>query len=155
VFIAWGNDVEITTTRSPTTARSADYGENRRAGLRGGIYVRFAGALTAKLSNSNGRKPALRVHDNRVDQPAGRALTAIAFGPVSIVNNHLSSAFTGRFGFIDTAFGATLVSNLGGVHRLIARLFGNKAGNGYSALAEAVLPGGETIYDDASCGSTR
>jgi hypothetical protein len=149
VFIAWGNDIEITdNTLADNGAITADYEENRRAGLRGGIYVRFAGALTAKLSSSNGRKAALRVHDNRVDQPAGRALTAFAFGPVSIVNNHLSSAFTGRFGFIDTAFGATLVGNLGGVHRLIARLFGNKAGNSYSRVAEAVLPGGETIYDD-------
>ncbi len=38
----------------------------------------------AASSASSGRKPALRVHDNRVDQPAGRALTVFAFGPVSV-----------------------------------------------------------------------
>jgi hypothetical protein len=118
--------------------------------MRGGIYVRFAGALTGRLSASSGRRPALRVHDNRVDQPAGRALTACAFGPLSVANNHLSSEFTGRFGFIDTAVGAVLLGNLGGMHRLIARLAGGKIDNAgrFAALAESALPGGETIYDD-------
>jgi hypothetical protein len=151
VFVGWGNDVAITdNTLTANGAITPDYEENRRAGIRGGIYVRFTGALTGRLSASSGRKPALQVHDNRVDQPAGRALTAFAFGPVSIANNHLSSEFTGRFGFIDTAVGGVLVGNLGGVHRLIARLAGGKidSANRYVALAEASLPGGETIFDD-------
>ena len=141
VFVGYGNDLEITdNVLAANGAITADYEENRRAGLRGGIYVRFAGALTTQLSTSSGRKPALRVHDNRVDQPAGRALTAFAFGPVSIANNHLNSEFTGRFGFIDTAVGGVLVGNLGGIHRLIARLAGGKIDNAnrFAALAEAV-----------------
>jgi len=151
VFVGWGNDVEITdNTISANGAMTPDYEEKRRAGLRGGIYVRFAGATVSKLSTSSGRQPALRVHDNRVDQPAGRALTAFAFGPVSVANNHLSSEFTGRFGFIDTAFGGVLLCNLGGMHRLIARMAGGKLGNSkrFPTLAEASLPGGETIFAD-------
>ncbi|HMO47505.1 MAG TPA: hypothetical protein PKB14_15920 [Rubrivivax sp.] len=152
VFVGYGNDVELTdNTLAANGAITAGYEENRRAGLRGGIYVRFAGALTARLSASTGRKPALRVHDNRVDQPAGRALTAFAFGPVSIANNHFSSEFTGRFGFLDAAFGGVLVGNFGGMHRLIARRFGGRIDNAagrFAALAEAALPGGETIYGD-------
>jgi hypothetical protein len=151
VFVGWGNDVAITdNTLAANGAITPDYEENRQAGIRGGIYVRFAGAITGRLSASSGRKPALQVHDNRVDQPAGRALTAFAFGPVSIANNHLSSEFTGRFGFIDAAVGGVLVGNLGGVHRLIARLAGGRidSANRYAALAEASLPGGETIFDD-------
>ena len=107
------------TTCSPPTARSPpDFESNRSAGIRGGIYVRFAGALTTQLSTSSGRKPALRVHDNRVDQPAGRALTAFAFGPVSVANNHFNSEFTGRFGFLDTVRRRRRWSlNLGGIHR--------------------------------------
>ncbi|HPO19119.1 MAG TPA: hypothetical protein PLO07_07985, partial [Rubrivivax sp.] len=66
VFVGYGNDVEVTdNTLAANGAITADYEENRRAGLRGGIYVRFAGALTARLSASTGRKPALRVHDDR------------------------------------------------------------------------------------------
>ena len=150
LFVGWGNDVEIAdNTISANGAITSDYEEKRRAGLRGGIYVRFAGALISRLSTSGGRQPALRVHDNRVDQPAGRALTAFAFGPVSIANNHLSSQFTGRFGFIDTAVGGVLVGNLGGVHRLIARLASRRidSANRYSAQAESSLPGGETLFD--------
>jgi len=151
VFVGWGNDVEITdNTLAANGAITAGFEENRKAGLRGGLYVRFAGAMTSQLSKSTGRKPALRVHDNRVDQPAGRALTAFAFGPVSIANNHFSSQFTGRFGFLDTAFGSVLVGNLGGVHRLIARLFGNRITDtpAFASRAEASLPGGETLFDD-------
>ena len=91
------------------------------------------------------------MHDNRVDQPAGRALTAFAFGPVSFANNHLNSEFTGRFGFIDTAVGGVLIVNLGGIHRLIARLFGKLARQREPTSprsAEPSLPGGETIFDD-------
>jgi hypothetical protein len=151
VFVGWGNDVEITdNTITSNGAITPDYEERRRAGLRGGIYVRFAGAVVSRLSASSGRRPALRVHDNRVDQPAGRALTAFAFGPVSIANNHFSSEFTGRFGFIDTAFGGVLVANLGGMHRLIARLAGRKIDSSkrYATVAEAALPGGETLFTD-------
>jgi len=151
VFVGWGNDVEITdNTITANGAITPDYEEKRRAGLRGGIYIRFAGAIVSKLSTSSGRQPALRVHDNRVDQPAGRALTAFAFGPVSVANNHLSSEFTGRFGFIDTAFGGVLLCNLGGMHRLLARLAGGKLGDSkrFPERAEASLPGGETIVDD-------
>ena len=114
--------------------------------------MRFAGALTTQLSTSTGRKPALRVHDNRVDQPAGRALTAFAFGPVSVANNHLNSEFTGRFGFIDTAVGGVLLVNLGGIHRLLARAVRQQvstaATQSFAALRRAALPGGETMFDD-------
>ncbi|WP_338761579.1 hypothetical protein [Massilia sp. METH4] len=147
VFVGWGNDVEIVdNTLAGNGTVTAGYEDNRRAGLRGGLYIRFAGALSERLSQSTGRTPALRVHDNRVDQPAGRALTAFAFGPVSVANNHFSSAHTGRFGFLDAAFGGVLLLNFGGIHRLVARMTDNA--NNAGAVAEAGLPGGETLFDD-------
>src|SRR4030095_9440537 len=95
----------------------------------------------------------------RIDQPAGRALTAFAFGPLSVANNHFNSEFTGRFGFLDTFVGGALILNLGGIHRFMARLFGNylghlgsrtgaASGRGFAVVAERPLPGGETIFDD-------
>src|SRR5690606_13191171 len=73
-----------------------------------------------------------------------------AFGPVSVANNHLSSEFTGRSGFLDAAFGGVLILNLGGVYRLIARVAGGKLDNTgrFKEAAEASLPGGETIVSD-------
>ncbi len=125
VFIGYGNDVEITdNVLAGNGAITPDYEADKQAGLRGGFYVRFAGALTTQFSSSSGRKPALRVHDNRVDQPAGRALTVFAFGPVSCAKNHLNSENTGQFQFIDTLVGGVLLLNFGGVHRLIERMFG-------------------------------
>lgn len=151
VFVGYGNDLEITDNvlaANGTVAAGTD--DNRRNGLRGGFYIRFAGALTSQYSTSSGRKPALRVHDNRVDQPAGRALTSFAFGPVSIANNHLNSEHSGHFGLLDTVVGGVLLFNLGGIHRLLARKAGKLFGsaNAFAARAELALPGGETLFDD-------
>ncbi|MFC4863336.1 hypothetical protein ACS8MQ_19570 [Pseudomonas sp. MAHUQ-62] len=157
VFVGYGDNLDITgNALNVNGASTEDYERARKAGIRGGIYVRFAGSLTRELSTSSGAKPALRVHDNRVDQPAGRALTAFAFGPVSVANNHFNSEFTGLFGFLDTAVGAVLILNLGGIHRLLARVLGaymafEPTGAGkrrFAVAAEQSLPGGETLFDD-------
>ena len=169
VFVGYGDNLEITDNVLASNGETtADFERNRNAGIRGGIYVRFAGAVTTQLSTSSGHNAALRVHDNRVDQPAGRALTAFAFGPVSVANNHLNSEFTGLFGFLDTFVGGALIINFGGIHRLIARIFGNYLGHvagvapnlstnaavgltrgkAFAVVAERALPGGETLFDD-------
>ncbi|QQZ39394.1 right-handed parallel beta-helix repeat-containing protein [Pseudomonas sp. SK3(2021)] len=158
VFVGYGDNLEITdNVLAANGATTADFEKNRNAGIRGGIYVRFAGAITTRLSTSSGRNAALRVHDNRIDQPAGRALSAFTFGPVSVANNHFNSEFSGLFGFLDTAVGGVLILNLGGIHRLLARRFGAylvfepgaSAGKGrFAVVAEQALPGGETLFDD-------
>jgi hypothetical protein len=162
VFVGYGNDLEI--TDNVLVANGVETGDKEGAlqeGLRGGFYIRFAGALTTQLSASTGRKPALRVHDNRIDQPVGRALTAFAFGPVSVANNHFNSELTGRYGFIDTAVGNVLILNFGGIHRMLARMYSRYIKNfdtykqtsaysrqtSFAAIAELMLPGGETIFD--------
>lgn len=150
VFVGYGNDLEFTdNVLAGNGATTGDFERNRRAGIRGGLYVRFAGALTTQSSTSTGRKPALRVLDNRIDQPAGRALTVGAFGPVSVANNHFNSELTGLYGFIDTMVGGVLVLNLGGVHRWLTRTFASflDFDDQFSRVAERALPGGETIVD--------
>ncbi len=155
IFVGYSNDLQIddnvlAANGSTAAATPADYEKQRRAGIRGGIVVRFAGALTTQLSTSSGRKLALGVNRNQVDQPAGRALTAYVFGPVAVCDNHFNSELSGLFGFLDTAFGAVLLLNLGGIHRLLARVLGKYLARdqSYAATAEGALPGGETIFDD-------
>ncbi|NHZ80802.1 hypothetical protein F2P44_16195 [Massilia sp. CCM 8695] len=151
LFVGHGDHLEITdNVLADNGADIGDYERARNAGIRGGIFVRFAGALNARFSSSTGRKPALRVHDNRVDQPSGRALTVFAFGPLSVANNHLNSEYSGLFGMLDTIVGGALVLNLGGIHRLAIRLFGKLLDHdkNFRAAAETALPGGETLFDD-------
>jgi hypothetical protein len=141
VFVGHGDDLEITDNVIAGNGTATEgFEQNRQAGLRGGIYVRFAGALTCQYSASSGRKPSLGVHDTRVDQPAGRALTAFAFGPVSCADNHLNSGLTGLFQFLDAAFGAVLVVNLGGIHRFLARTLGASIGRGAHVRVDDELP---------------
>ncbi|MES2717461.1 MAG: hypothetical protein V4795_16975 [Pseudomonadota bacterium] len=159
IFVGYGDNLEVSDNVLAANGVAAGDAQRRLdAGIGGGIFIRFAGAITSRLSTSSGHQPALRVHDNRVDQPAGRALSAFAFGPVSVANNHLNSEASGRFGFLDLAVGGVWLMNLGGIHRLLARLFGQLldhvghdrrlvAGKAYATLAEAALPGGETIFD--------
>lgn len=156
IFVGYGNDIEVTdNVLAGNGAITADYETNKLDGIRGGVYLRFAGALTRRYSSSSGRKPGLRVHDNRVDQPAGRALTALAFGPVSCANNHLNSERSGRMDPWDAFVGGVLLLNLGGIHRFIVALFGAvlgkyTVGNALIDLQalEDGLPGGETLFDD-------
>ncbi len=159
IFVGHGNDLEITdNTLADNGAAPADYESAKLEGLRGGIVVRFAGALANEFSRSTGRKPALRVHDNRVDQPTGRALTANAFGPVSIANNHFNAELTGRFQLWDQLTGGVLLFNFGGLHRLFMRLYGDLFTKYNYDLttgklvdpkdAKRSLPGGETLFAD-------
>jgi hypothetical protein len=166
VFVGYGDNIEISDNRlSANGADTLDYEDKRNAGLRGGLYLRFAAALTSQLSTSSGRNAALRVHDNRIEQPVGRALTAFAFGPVSVGNNHFNSELSGLQGFVDTFVGGVLLVNLGGIHRLLARVLGKYLdtppltsgagtsfyGDGkkrYVVAAEQALPGGETLFND-------
>ena len=138
IFVGYGNGLSIAdNVVAANGAVGDDFEKNRREGLRGGILIRFAGALTTQLSRTTGRAPALRVQGNQVDQTAGRALTAFAFGPVIVAGNHLNSEFTGRFGFIDSAVGGVLLVNLGGIHRIFARVFRRRRGVRHVGRARA------------------
>jgi hypothetical protein len=120
IFVGAGEDVQVTSNRiTANGALSADYETARLEGVRGGIFVRFATAFVAGGTADANQKPALRVDDNRIDQPAGRAITAYAFGPVSCVGNFLNSERAGRWNILDALIGAVLILNLGGIHRLL------------------------------------
>ncbi len=155
IYVGYGDNVEIAANdvnnNGPATAGDQP---DLKEGLRSGIFVRFAGPVSAL----DDRGPALRVHDNRVDQPVGRALTAIASGPVSCTDNHFNSEHTGHWGLFDLVVGGVLIVNVGGLQRLVALI--RSESDGRSPIerastrrrstdlkaAERVLPGGETIF---------
>jgi hypothetical protein len=61
-------------------------------------------------------RAAAQVHNNQVNQPAGRALTILALGPLSIANNHFNSERSGPE-ILETLVGAVLIINVGGLNR--------------------------------------
>lgn len=93
-------------------------GGERKPGIRGGIHIRASSFQLLDMLSANEQlrskgRPAVRVHDNVVDQPIGRALTILAFGPASIVNNRLNTELNGSES-LDQLAGSVLIMNLGG-----------------------------------------
>ena len=78
-------------------------------GKTGGITVFLTSSGDLLLPGAEDRtsqgfngKQALRVHDNLVHQPVGRALTALAMGPVSVADNQLVTEFAASLSSVQT-----------------------------------------------------
>ncbi len=118
VFVGYAEDLELRGNRiSGNGPLDQEYSGGRLEGIRGGVYVRLAGAFLLGGEADAFQKPALRLADNIIDQPAGRALTAFAFGPVACDSNRFNSEREGFFGLLDSLVGTVLILNLGGIHR--------------------------------------
>ena len=170
VFVGYAEDLELRGNRiSNNGPLDAEYTGGRLEGIRGGVFVRLAGAFLFGGEADAYQKPALRLADNIVDQPAGRALTAFAFGPVACDSNRFNSEREGRFGLLDALVGTVLILNLGGIHRQMqfpasdkkagaapASSYDNTlsydaslAGNAWARVpvVESLLPGGEVQFN--------
>lgn len=125
IFIGYGENIEISdnTIYGNGVFRDEQFSftGNMRETIRGGIYVRFAASLSLVGKSTTNHRPAIRIQDNRIDQPVGRALTIFAFGPVSCVNNHFNSEHAGN-SMLDLLAGTVLILNLGGIFRTMRYL---------------------------------
>jgi len=106
-------------------------------------------------------RPAARVHDNIVNQPAGQALTILAIGSVSIVNNHFNSELSGTE-FFELLAGGVRIVNLGGLNRLgtpgiggaipsVGAISGAKTNNtsfSRNPSADLLFPNGNTLFNN-------
>ncbi|MEP6508047.1 MAG: DUF6519 domain-containing protein [Gemmatimonadales bacterium] len=103
IFVLHGEGVDVTDNRIRNNgAKTGQPVGTAKDGQRGGIIVMYAIApaiatdiefFKIKLDDApvqNG-VPALRVHDNIVSVPVGRALSAVALGPVSVHANALTT----------------------------------------------------------------
>jgi hypothetical protein len=154
IYIGWGDNVDIRDNAISNNGKHED--DDLLEGIRGGIYVRFASSLSPQLSKTTTANAALRVHENRVDQPIGPALVAFSFGTLSVFNNHLNSESTGKNQFWDKVAGAVQLIDLGGLHRLlfkkvISSLKHSSDPDAQKMLAALTIPGlpsGETQVSD-------
>jgi len=100
IFVLLGEGVDISRNRIVNNgARTEEPVSSAKRGQRGGIIIRnvtspVSGAATTKLTAYTAiqtDRPALRVHDNIVVTPMGRALSVTALGAVSAVGNQFVS----------------------------------------------------------------
>ena len=99
IFLLHGEGVEISRNVIRNNGpRALEPPTAAKPGPRGGIFlatllaptVDLAPTQSSKVSFSNGT-PALKVQENIVSAPLGRALTAFVLGPVSVVGNQFTS----------------------------------------------------------------
>ena len=98
VFILSGEGIAIEGNRILHNGRMADDKTMPRVGQRGGIVIGLARPRTMPLLTQIRRigarqdgVPAIRVHDNIVVSPEGRALKILAIGPVSVEGNQFTA----------------------------------------------------------------
>ena len=169
IYVAFAEELQLTRNRVVGNGPLVGTTDNTtlQAGIRGGVVVGLAsatsvaGALTTQGQIQASGRPAARVHENLVDQPAGQALTMMAFGPVACSDNSFSSEVTGTRP-LDIIAGNVLIYNLGGVQTAAAgsKLQTAQAPQGAAAdVAGAaefarpaaslrILPGGYTLFGD-------
>lgn len=121
VFVLHGEGIDISRNRILNNGeKTSESANGAKSGPRGGINITFATAPKIPVEifdefypRQNG-VPAVKVHDNIVGQPLGRALSVTALGPVSVHGNQFTSQ-----GFIQKAsapsfFASTIyIFNLG------------------------------------------
>jgi hypothetical protein len=126
VFIVYGEGVDVTANHivgnGPVPAGAAP---TRLPGISGGVVLpsvasfNVLGAINAGGTSNNAStalinpRPAARVHENVVDQPAGLALYIAAYGPLSCTDNSFNSELSGT-NPLELAAGTVLIINVGG-----------------------------------------
>ncbi|MFQ5793427.1 MAG: DUF6519 domain-containing protein [Candidatus Bipolaricaulia bacterium] len=121
VYLTYGEHVDITLNHIVDNGPLVEsINADLESGIRGGVVLRIVSSLSifdlitgARDTVAKGR-PAARVHDNVVDQPAGQALSIISLGPVSILNSQFNSELSGPEA-LERLAGAVLIFNLGGL----------------------------------------
>ena len=145
----------------------------RLPGIRGGIVLQsvasfnILGSINAGGIGNNSStalvnpRPAARIHENVVDQPAGLALYIAAFGPVICTDNSFNSELSGT-NPLELAAGTVLIINVGGTQIAPASTgfaaIARKPANGATKLADVsfkrnaeallLLPRGHTMFND-------
>ncbi|WP_017296927.1 DUF6519 domain-containing protein [Nodosilinea nodulosa] len=165
VWISYGEEVAITDNAiadNAPLADNADLQPGQRAGI--ALIASSLSILNFLLGEKRDRaalvthRPAARIQDNSVDQPAGRALTLLAFGPATLLNNQFNSELAGLTP-LERAVGTLLVLNLGGLNQAGSFIGSGAATNaaGLSSLSNRQpsfqrdsifrLPNGHTLFN--------
>lgn len=98
IFVLHAEGLDISDNRIMNNgAKTSQPSHTAKDGRRGGVNVVLAVAPTVptpiggQLYPNQTGVPAAKIHDNIVSQPLGQALSLSALGPVSVLDNHLTS----------------------------------------------------------------
>ncbi len=135
LYIIYGEEVSITHNYIVNNGPLVDNSNvEPTPGKRGGIVLRATALsilsfLKSERTGLTTPKPAVRVHDNVVDQPAGQALTIFGLGPFSILNNQFNSELSGvGTSTLEHLIGGVLIVSISGLstnHRLRKAMYSN------------------------------
>ncbi len=128
IFIQHGERIDISDNRILNNGPKTFEGLTEvSSGIGGGIIIRLGlgkvmEEFVEKIPFMDG-VPAVKIHDNIVTQPLGKALFIGAFGPVSVVGNHLTSqGIDPKISFFPSLAGSVMIINLGVSRDLFALL---------------------------------
>jgi hypothetical protein len=128
IFIQHGERIDISNNRILNNGPETFEGLTEvSSGIGGGIIIRLGlgkviEEFVEKIPFMDG-VPAVKIHDNIVTQPLGKALFIGAFGPVSVVGNHLTSqGIDPKISFFPSLAGSVMIINLGVSRDLFAFL---------------------------------
>jgi Family of unknown function (DUF6519)/Right handed beta helix region len=130
IIILMGEKIDISNNRILNNGpRTTVTDKTVRPGFRGGIVIGF-GFKPVAQKQVEGQSllfpdgiAAAKIHDNTVTQPLGQALFLIAFGPVSVVGNVLTSQGADlKANIFSFLAGSVYILNLGVSHDLLALL---------------------------------
>jgi hypothetical protein len=171
IFVQYGEGVDIRRNHvldnGPLPAQRADL--ELVPGHRGGIVLNLvgslnllAGAADKTQAASSKPRPAARVHENVVDQPAGRALHISGIGALMCTDNSFASELSGPTD-LERQAGTVFIYNLGGTQKAPPGIRVS-AGAGLApaqpiavqphidftraAAAILLLPDGNTLFND-------
>lgn len=98
IFVLHGEGVDLSRNRIKNNgSKTGESANGAKQGPRGGIYIIYATApkipvqIHKQIYPRQDGEPALKVHDNIVAHPLGRALSATVLGPVSVLANQLTT----------------------------------------------------------------
>jgi hypothetical protein len=119
IYIQHGDRIDISDNRILNNGpKSSKALTDKTSRIGGGIVIRFGiGKMITefieKIPFADG-VPAVKIHDNIVTQPMGKALFIMALGPVSVVGNHLTSqGIDTKIKFYPMFAGSVMIINLG------------------------------------------
>jgi hypothetical protein len=115
IFISLGEKIDISNNRILSNGSRI----SEQSGVRGGVVIAMSFKSLVNILAGDEQFlspdgiPAVKIHDNIITQPLGHALFLIAFGPVSVVGNHLTSQSVDKKNPFSLLAGAVFILNLG------------------------------------------